>query len=84
MTAEKMPTTQEVHELTEEISAILYGKGVALQGATLIALASMYFAGHHPDIRKGVMNLWIKTMKAMVEVDAAGHPASHWDGKATN
>jgi hypothetical protein len=76
----EMPTTEEVRELSIEVGNLLRGKDATLVGATLIEVVSLFFAGHHPEIREGVIEFWIENMRSMVQVNAdLYHEAGDWD-----
>jgi hypothetical protein len=52
--------------ISEKIKPLLAGHDPSVQGAVLADLVSMYFAGHHRDIREEAMALWLCTMVELI------------------
>jgi hypothetical protein len=65
------PTPQEVDTLVYRIKPFLSGQGPELQGAALADLVAMFFAGHHPGLRREMIEHWIKTMCDLIPVNEA-------------
>jgi hypothetical protein len=66
-----VPSDSEVDDLVGEIRERLQGKGPMLQGAALADIVSMYFAGHHPAIREGQLDLFFETVRRLIPVNEA-------------
>jgi hypothetical protein len=60
---------REALEIANKIKPMLHGKGPQIQGSVLAELVSIYFAGHHPKIREGCLEVWLETMREMIEVN---------------
>lgn len=67
----RVPSMQEVDDLVDQIKLLLQGKGPMMQGAALADIVSMFFAGHHPQIREEQIENWVETMRKMIEVNEA-------------
>ncbi len=77
---EELPTPQQVQKLAMQVAEVLRGKDPTLQGATLLEVTSIFFAGHHPDIRDGVIDFWVENLRPMVAVNAKlYHEPGDWD-----
>ncbi len=50
----------------------LAGLGPDVQGAILAELVSILFAGMHPDMREEHIEIWIKAMRDLIEINAQG------------
>lgn len=75
-----LPTARQVDELVSKIERHLRGKGPELQGAALCDLLAMFIAGHHPSLRDHVIEIHIKTVRALVPVNEAAL-FEHYGGK---
>lgn len=72
-------------DIVARIKPMLAGHDVALQGAVLADLVSLWLAGHHPAGREGVFELWAAHTLRLVDLSEAemfgpaGHPARQED-----
>ena len=55
--------------LVKKISRILAGNDPAVIGAALTDLTAMLVAGHHPDLREHLIDLHIKALRDLVELN---------------
>jgi hypothetical protein len=65
------PSAHELQELEHKIELLLHGRGPELQGAVLLALVAIYFAGHHPAMRDEAIELWVTAMRGLIPVSEA-------------
>jgi hypothetical protein len=52
----------------EEIKPLLRGWGPEVQGAVLAELAALWIAGHRPDFRQQVFDVWTATVQSLVPI----------------
>jgi hypothetical protein len=52
--------------LSLQIQPLLMGQGPDVQGAVLADLVATFFAGCHPDLREGAIEMWIETMRKLI------------------
>jgi len=68
-----MTTPQEVIDVARAISnklkPMLVGQPSELQGAVLADLLSIFIVGHHPKLRKEVLDLHIEMVHQLIEVN---------------
>lgn len=80
------PKEADVRKLVEKIKRAMQGRPPLVQGAALADIVAMYFAGHHPVVRDGFMEIWTELMQQMIKVkekaitDAYGLTET-WDKK---
>jgi hypothetical protein len=60
-----------VDATVQEICPILADKAPEVVGAILTDLLAMLIAGHHPAVRKTVLDLLLETLPGLIEVNAA-------------
>lgn len=61
--ADDMKTIQK---LTRQCGMILHGKDPNIQGAVLCDLLAMFIAGHHPDLRKTILDLHLEHLHPLI------------------
>lgn len=66
MTASFQADIDEMNRTVGQIRPLLAGKGSAVQGAILAELVAMYLAGHLPALRKGLLELHVRTACEMI------------------
>ncbi|MCA1419512.1 hypothetical protein [Bradyrhizobium sp. BRP23] len=72
-----MTSTHEVdvaahaEALCKIIERLLHGRGPVVQGAVLVDLTAMYFAGHHPAVREECITEFVKAMRELIPVNEA-------------
>lgn len=59
--------------IADMIKPMLAGLGPDVQGAILVELVSIYFAGMHPLLREQQLKLWTSAMHDMIEINAEDH-----------
>lgn len=64
-----VPVTQQILQIAQEISPLLAGEAPETQGAVLAELLSMWLGGHRPDLRDAVLEMHIRTVKALTVVN---------------
>jgi hypothetical protein len=69
MSDSETPSIQDVNRLVDEMRFCMQGRGQFLQGAALVDLVAMYFAGHPPVMREEAITIWIDAMRSMIPVN---------------
>lgn len=74
------------------IKALMAGHDPEVQGATLVELLALFLAGHHPDLREGILMIHIDAVRDMIppcEIDIATGkgwsppPTLRWEESST-
>ncbi|MCD9821225.1 hypothetical protein [Bradyrhizobium japonicum] len=55
--------------VTRVCELALQGEGPEVQGAVLVDLVSMYFAGHHPAMREEMIEFFIRGVRSLIGVN---------------
>ena len=61
----RMTAEEDALALSARISALLAGCGPLIQGAALADLVSLYLAGHRPDEREEVLEVFVETVRKL-------------------
>ncbi|WP_456852025.1 hypothetical protein [Bradyrhizobium sp. USDA 4501] len=67
----EIDVAQHADALRQIIERLLHGRGPAVQGAVLVDLVAMYFAGHHPAMREECIAEFVKAMREMIPINEA-------------
>lgn len=69
---------RESMRISKTIYPLLAGNSMEVQGAVLLDLVSLYFAGHHPAWRDRAIAQWMDTMRDMIAAseEQLGNPWS--------
>ncbi|UGY13719.1 hypothetical protein HAP48_0034880 [Bradyrhizobium septentrionale] len=55
--------------VTRVCELALQGQGPEVQGAVLIDLVGMFFAGHHPALREELIEAFVKAMRELIPIN---------------
>ncbi|MET3969073.1 hypothetical protein [Bradyrhizobium sp. S3.9.1] len=64
-----MQRDDSIARVTRVCELALHGQGPDVQGAVLVDLVAMYFAGHHPAMREEVIEVFINGMRSLIAVN---------------
>lgn len=64
-----MQRDDRIAMVTRVCELALQGQGPEVQGAVLVDLVSMYFAGHHPTVREEMIEVFINGMRSLIGVN---------------
>ena len=64
------PFNQAVFELVDKVKPLLAGHDPSIQGAVCGELASIWLAGHTPDLRDELLELHLSYVRAMTPINA--------------
>ena len=59
-----------VDQLVQAIKPILFGHHPIEQGAVLAQLIALWVAGHNPEVRDDLLQLFMSNVRALAEIDS--------------